>query len=113
MMKLTEIIEELDLSVLAGADVLDREVNSGYVSDMLSDVLANAEKGAIWVTIQRHLNVIAIAGIKEIAAVVLVNGRRPDDETLEQANAEKLPILGSDLKAFEVVGRLYQLGVRG
>lgn len=111
-MKLTELIEQLDLSVLAGADFLEREVGGGYVSDMLSDVLTNASQDDVWVTVQRHLNIIAIAGMKEIAAIIIVNDRQPDEETLSQANTEKLPVLGTDMKAFEVVGKLYQLGIR-
>ena len=112
-MKLTDIIEKLDLTIQTGADFLDREVKGGYVSDMLSDVLTNASQDDVWVTVQRHLNIIAIAGMKEIAAIIIVNGRQPDEETLDQANTEKLPVLGTDMKAFEVVGKLYQLGIRG
>lgn len=112
-MKLTELIQQLDLSVLAGADFLEREVGGGYVSDMLSDVLTNASQDDVWVTVQRHLNIIAIAGMKEIAAIIIVNDRQPDEETLSQANTEKLAVLGTDMKAFEVVGKLYQLGIRG
>ena len=110
-MKLTDIIEKLDLTIQTGADFLDRDVRGGYVSDMLSDVLTHAEKDNVWVTVQRHLNIIAIAGMKEIAAIIIVNGRQPDEETLSQANTEKLPILGTEMKAFEVVGKLYQLGI--
>jgi predicted transcriptional regulator len=79
---------------------------------MLSDVLTHASKDDVWVTVQRHLNIIAIAGMREIAAIIIVNGRQPDEETLSQANTEKLPVLGTDMKAFEVVGKLYQLGIR-
>ncbi len=111
-MKLTEIIEQFDLNILAGDDALEREVNGGYASDMLSDVLTNADQGDVWVTVQKHPNIIAIAGMKDIAAIIIINGRRPDDETLEQANTEKLPVLGTEMSAFEIVGKLYQLGIQ-
>ena len=111
-MKLRDIIEKLDLSVQAGADFLDRDVKGGYVSDMLSDVLSHASKGDIWVTLQTHLNIMAIASMKEIASIIIVNGRHPDDETLNKANTEKIPVLGTGMSAFQVVGELYQLGIR-
>jgi predicted transcriptional regulator len=112
-MKLTGIVKTLELDIKAGHDVLDREVTGGYVSDILSSVLTHAEQGNIWVTYQRHLNIIPIAGAKEISAIILVNGREVDKETLEKANEEKMPILGTSMDAFQVVGKLYRLGIRG
>ncbi len=111
-MKLTEIIEQLHLSVLTDVDVSEQEVNGGYVSDMLSDVLANASPGDVWVTVQKHPNIIAIASMRDVTAIILVKGRQPAEEALEQANTQKLPVLGSDMNAFEIVGKLYQLGIR-
>lgn len=111
-MKLTDIVEQLDLTVQTGANFLDREVRGGYVSDMLSDVLTHASKDDIWITVQIHLNIMAIAGMKELAAIIIVNSRQPDEETLRKANEEKLPVLGTDMNAFQVAGQLYQLGIR-
>ena len=68
--------------------------------------------GDVWVTFQIHLNVMTIASMKEIAAIILVCGRRPDEETLQKAVAEKIPVLGTTMSAFQVVGELYQLGIR-
>jgi hypothetical protein len=79
----------------------------------LSDVIANSKAGYLWVTIQTHRNIVAVATLKELAAIVLVNGRTPDPETLEKAQEEKVVLLGSRLQAFELVGRLYQMGIRG
>jgi hypothetical protein len=62
---------------------------------------------------QTHRNIIAVATLKDLAAVVLVNGRAPDPETLEKAREERVVLLGSRLPAFELVGRLYQMGIRG
>ena len=112
-MKLTDIVEQLGLKVLSGVDLLDREVAGGYVSDILSDVLAHGESGDIWVTIQIHLNIIPIASMKDLAGIIIANGRQPDEETLQKANAENVPVLGTDLNAFQIVGKLYQLGIRG
>jgi predicted transcriptional regulator len=110
-MNLRDIAEALNLSIKSGADQLDREVTGGYVSDMLSDVLAHAQKGNLWVTLQTHLNIVPVASMREIAGIILVNGRHPEKDTLRKADEEKVPIMGTDLHAFQVVGTLFQLGV--
>jgi serine kinase of HPr protein (carbohydrate metabolism regulator) len=112
-MKLTDIVNQLELNVTSGTDLLDREITGGYVSDILSDVLAHGASGDIWVTIQIHLNIIPIASMKEIAGIIIANGRQPDEETLKKADEENVPVLGTDMSAFQVVGKLYQLGIRG
>jgi hypothetical protein len=112
-MKLTHIISELGLDIKSCNNFLDREVLGGYVSDMLSDVMANADKDDIWVTLQIHLNIVPVASMKEIAAIIIANGRYPDGETLEKSLAEKIPILGSKMNSFQIAGKLYQLGING
>ena len=112
-MRLEEIVEQLDLEVTSGESELGTEVRGGYVSDLMSDVIANTKKGDLWVTLQVHLNIVAVAGMKELAGIVLVNGRRPEEATLEKARAENIPVLVSRLPAFELVGRLYRQGITG
>jgi predicted transcriptional regulator len=112
-MKLTDIVESLQLEVHAGPRLLDREITGGYVSDILSSVLTHAQPGNIWVTYQRHLNIVPIAGAKEISGIIVVSGRKVDKETLEKADEEKIPILGTSMDAFQVVGKLYRMGIRG
>ncbi len=112
-MKLAELVEELDLVVRAAEDKLDREVTGGYASDLLSDVLANSKEGNVWVTLQIHQNIVAVASMKGLAGIVLVNGRVPEQETVEKAQAEQIPLMVSGLPSFELVGRMYKLGVPG
>lgn len=111
--KLSELVEKLDLQVKTAKENLDREVTGGYASDLLSDVLANSSQGNVWVTLQIHQNIVAVASMKEIAAIIIVNGRQPERETIEKAETENIPIMVTDLPAFELVGRLYGLGVTG
>ena len=108
-MKVREIVEELDLEVKAGASGLDNEVTGGYSSDLLSDVIANAEKDNIWITLQIHENIVGVAVLKELAGIIIVNGRKPEEETLRKAEEENIPIMVTELPAFEIVGRLYRL----
>ncbi len=112
-MKLSEIMQRLQLEVIAGSGSLLREVNGGYASDLLSDVIANAREKDLWVTLQTHQNIIAVASMKELAGIVLVNAREPEVDTLEKAKEEDVPLLVSPLPAFELIGRLYKLGVSG
>jgi len=112
-MKLNEIVEKLDLDVKVGAGRLDVEVTGGYASDLLSDVLANSEEGNIWITLQIHQNIAAIASIKGLAGIVLINDRQPAEETVSKAEEEEIPIMVSSLPAFELIGILYKMGISG
>ena len=82
-------------------------------SDLLSDVMANAREGDIWVTLHRHPNVVAVALSGALAAVALVNGREPEDETLAKAEEEGVPVLVSSLAAFELIGKMHEIGISG
>ena len=110
-MKIIDIVKSLSLNVKSGDNLLDREVTGGYVSDLLSDVIAHAQKGDIWVTLQIHLNIIPVASMKELSGIIIVNGRQPDKETLQKAEEEMVPVLGTEMNAFNVVGKLYQAGI--
>jgi len=112
-MKLADLVDRMDLEVRSARQGLGNEVTGGYMSDLLSDVLANSSDGNLWITLQRHQNIVAVASMKQLAGIVLVGGREPEEETVEKAEAENLPILVSQLPAFELAGRLYNLGVRG
>jgi len=111
--KLTELVQKLNLSVRSAKECLDREITGGYASDLLSDVLANGEEGNVWITLQLHQNIIGVASMKDLAGIILVNGREPEPETVEKAEAENIPVMVSELPTFELVGRLYKLGVGG
>ena len=103
-----ELIEKLELKVFCGEEHLEREIKGGYVSDLLSDVMGFAREGEVWMTLQTHKNVIAIASLKELACVILVKGFDPDPDMLEQAKQEEIPILGTDKQTFEISGLVYQ-----
>jgi hypothetical protein len=112
-MKLADLVDKLNLEVRSARDRLGQEVTGGYASDLLSDVIANGCEGNVWITLQIHQNIVAVAVMKDLAGIILVNGRQPEEETVEKAEAENIPVMVSNLPAFELVGRLYGLGVRG
>ncbi len=114
-MNLETIARELRLESLTpglgGAG--EAEVAAGYASDLLSDVLANAPEGGVLVTLQVHLNVIAVASHADLAGVIFSSGRRPEPDVVAKAVAENLHLYVTDADTFDTVGRLYALGVKG
>ncbi len=111
MINLKDIVQKLGLKVVTGD--IDREVSAGYASDLLSDVIANAQKDNIWITLQTHVNIVAVANLQELAGIILVNGRQPEKATLQKAEQENIPLLLTELPTFEIVGKLYELGIHG
>ncbi|HXH86704.1 MAG TPA: DRTGG domain-containing protein [Nitrospira sp.] len=112
MKTVKDIVEALGLSVRAGENLLERGVAGGYAGDLLSDVLARAQKGYVWVTLQTHTNIVAVASAKELCGIIIVNGRTPDEATLRKAEEEHIPVLVSSLSTYDVVCRLCELGVK-
>jgi predicted transcriptional regulator len=111
-MKLSEVIERLGLKVLSPGKP-DTEVSHGYCSDMLSDVIANAGAESVWVTMQTHANVIAVAALKDVAAIIIVGGHQPAPETVKLAADKGVCVLGAEQSAFDAAGLLYGAGLRG
>jgi predicted transcriptional regulator len=108
-MTVSELVTKVELKVFAGNSGLNREIEGGYSSDLLSDVMGNADAGSVWITLQGHKNVMAIASLKELAAVIIVNNSKPEADMIEQANIEGIPVLGTSLGSFEISGILYNL----
>ena len=102
-----QIAEKLGLRILAAGR--DQEVTSGYVSDLLSDVIANAEEGCLWITVQRHLNIVAVAQLKKLAGIILSRGSEPEAAVLSRAEQEGLFVLSTPADSFTVAGQLYAL----
>jgi predicted transcriptional regulator len=107
-MKLAELVQSLGLEVLTSDRALGREVTNGYVSDLLSDVIANVEEGSVWITIQRHINILGVAKLKDVAAIVISRDLQVDQEVIEKANQEDIPMLRSKLSSFEISGLIYK-----
>ena len=108
-MKVQELVDKLGLNVLSGASGLEREIDGCYISDLLSDVMGNAMEGNVWITLQTHKNVMAVASLKELACVILVKSLVPNEETIAQSDEEDLPILQTSLPTYEIAGLVYNL----
>jgi len=110
---LLDITNAFNLKVACGEEYLDREIEAGYVSDLLSDVMNNTKKGDIWVTRQVHPNIVAVGVLRMLSGIIIINNLEPEAETVNKAIAKNLPIITSELPAFELVGRLYEFGIHG
>ncbi len=113
MITLGDIVRELNLEVVGSAEALKRRVVAGYASDLLSCAMNRAKKDYVWVTLQSHVNVVAVASLLDLAAVVITEGNRPDEETIARAETEGVCLLLTPKTTFTVVGELTALGVRG
>ena len=111
-MKVHQIVEALSLTVKAGRRGLDGEVTGGYAADLLSCAMAGATQGNLWVTLQGHLNVVAVAALNELAGVIVAEGKPVAPDALAKADDEGIPILTTSQGTFEIAGRLWELGVR-
>ena len=107
-MKVSDLVDDLGLDVYCGKKGLDRAIKGGYTSDLLSDVMGNAKEGQVWITLQTHKNVAAIASLKDLAAVILVKSNLPDEDTANHSNEENVPVLGTEHNAFEITGIIYE-----
>ncbi len=103
-MRVADVVEALSLTVSAGQTGLAREVTGGYAADMLSCAMAGASAGDVWVTLQGHLNVVAVADLNDLAAVIVTEGKPVASDALAKADATGVPILTTDMPTFEIVG---------
>lgn len=108
-MTVKEMATRLGLVVLSGHAGLNREISGGYSSDLLSDVMGNCEAGRVWITLQTHKNVMAIASLKDLSAVILIKDFKPEADMAVHSEEEEIPVLGTSLPAFEIAGQLFEL----
>ena len=112
-MRLKEVKTILNADLLTGHDLLEMEVNTAFGADLMSDVLTFAKSGCMLLTGLTNPQIIRTASILEIAAVILVRGKKPSPETIRLAEEANIPVLSTKYILFEAVGRLYEKGIRG
>jgi hypothetical protein len=113
IMDLQRIIDELNLTVLT--DPRDFEAirpTGGYSADLLSCVMAGAKKGHLWITLQAHLNIVAVAALNEVAAIIVTENAQPDAASIAKANQQGVVLLSTSQATYEVNGKLWELGIR-
>lgn len=110
---LNDLIQELNLTVLTETkDFTEIPVKSGYCSDLLSCVMTGAEPEGLWITLMSHSNIVAVAALLDLSAIVITENAQPDQETIEKANDKGVIMLSTPEPNYEVIGRLWELGLR-
>lgn len=108
-----------ELMELTGAENLTpdtdttKEVSCGYTCDLLSWVMAHGQAGMAWVTVQTHMNVIAVASLMEMAAVIIPESIEMETPSLEKAKEEGITVLSSSKTAYELCALMAQHGLPG
>lgn len=111
-MKISDLFDGLEYELLVGDNLLEDEVEAGYAGDLLSRVMTNAPHNGLWITIQTHLNIVAVASLLEIKLIVLAENVEADANTLKKAEEEGIGIIRTPLSAYELSGHLYNRGLR-
>lgn len=112
-MNLQQIVEQLDLTVLTeDRDFTVIHPGGGYSSDLLSCVMAGAKKGSLWITLQAHLNIVAIAALNELAAIIITENAKPDADSIAKANQQGVILLSTPRPTYEINGKLWEMGLR-
>jgi serine kinase of HPr protein (carbohydrate metabolism regulator) len=112
-MDLQTIIETLNLTLLTEErDFSHVHIDSAYMSDLLSCVMTGAKPHSIWVTLIANINIVAVASLLEISAIVITENAQPNQETIERANMEGIVLLSTDEYSYAVSGHLWELGIK-
>jgi predicted transcriptional regulator len=110
-MKVGEIAKLLNLTNVTVRGSLEMEIKGGYTSDLLSNVMGQAKPGMIWVTMQGHHNVVAVASLLGLAAVIITGGTKIEADTITKADENELTVFRTNMSSYEVTGKLYALGI--
>ena len=112
-MNLQQIIDQLNLNVLTEPrDFAGITPTGGYSSDLLSCVMAGAKKGNLWITLQAHLNIVAVAALNEVAAIIITENAQPDATSIAKANQQSVILLSTPQPTYDVNGKLWEMGIR-
>jgi len=112
-MTLSELAKHIGCEILTGNVNLDNDIKDGYVSDLLSDVIGNIKENSIWITIQRHINILGVAKLKDVIAIIIPRSLQLDNNVIEKAKEKEIAILRDSRSAFELSGLIYNLLQKG
>jgi len=100
------------LNLKALNEATDTEVEGAFISDMLSDVMAGAKAGNVWVTVQTHKNIIAAANLVDVPAIIVVRDKKVPEDTLQMADRVGVTVFATDLDSFQIAVKLYEAGIK-
>ncbi len=109
-MLVSELAKCIEASIVT-QDVPDKEVTCGYTCDLLSWVMARGKAGCAWVTVQTHLNVVAVASLHDMACIICPEGIEPEAPSVLKAAQEGIAVLRSEKSAYEICGLMTAAGI--
>ena len=112
-MTLRDVRNILEADILYGEDMMEREVQTGFACDLISEMLAFASSGTLLITSLKNPHVIHTAEVMDAVGIVLVGGKRPNLPMMKQVNSSRIPLLATDLLIFKCCGLLFQHGIQG
>ena len=110
-MTIEKLAERIGANVATQNVDLSREITSGYTCDLLSWVMAHGREGMAWITVQTHMNVIAVATLHDMSCVIIPEGIKVEDDVIAKADEEGIAILTSFLTAYDISGKMHACGV--
>ena len=110
-MQVKEFVEKTGFKVYASQEALEKEITGVFVGDLLSWVMGNCEENQVWITVQSHLNIVAVSALKEISCLVIAHGAEVEEETINKAIEENIAICTSDLSAYDICKKCAELGL--
>jgi len=111
-MQLDQITKQLNLSVLTQTDLSKIHVRNGYCSDLLSCVMTGAESDDLWITLMAHNNIVAVAALLDLSAIIITENAQPEEATIQKANDNGVILLSTQNSNFHTIGKLWELGIR-
>jgi hypothetical protein len=106
-MTLAQLVDTLGFEAITDNINMDRDVKTGYTSDLLSDAIANIEEDSVWITMQRHINILGVAKLKDAVAIIIPRNLQVEASVVEKAREEGIAILRGPQTAFEISGLIY------
>jgi len=111
-MKVNTLINEFGFKLIAGGEFIERDIKGIYCCDLLSWVMSHANQSDAWITVQTHVNIVAVASLLDLACIIIPESIDIDKDTINKANEEKIPLLSTNLKTYEIFKRFYEAGMR-
>src|SRR5690554_137716 len=102
LMKLSSIIDKLNLEIIVGTELEEKEADGVYIGDLLSLVMSKAHRNNLWITIQTHINIVAVATLVDLAGIIIVEGMEVEKDAIEKAREVGIPLFKTNLSAYEV-----------
>ncbi len=111
-MNLDEVVKKLGLTLLTEPkDFSQVKVNGAYASDLLSCVMTGAKKEDLWLTLQAHVNIVAVAALLDLSAVVITENAQPDEATINRAVQQEVTLFSTTQDTYTIAGKLWEFGI--